>query len=224
MSFKKYIAFSVATIYFVATGALYAQTYHNSPTDTIIATIKSGETKVFNFIQQHPSKDTLILKWKKLSVNMPVGWDATICDFQHCYTNLPDTGTMNPITPGDDGIMSLHITAANEGKAVIKYFIFQPNVLQADTLTWIINSTISGIESEELSDPIISQSQSEITIHCNSFQFSEVSLYDITGKINPHYKIENDFIRLPIGYLHSGMYVILLKGQEYSSIKKFIIN
>jgi hypothetical protein len=45
----------------------------------------------------NPSGDTLQLRWRKLEVSMPPGWDIDLCDYGHCYTGIPNNATMNPV-------------------------------------------------------------------------------------------------------------------------------
>ena len=45
----------------------------------------------------NPSGDSLQLRWRSLSADMPDGWAADLCDYGLCYVGIPPNGTMNPV-------------------------------------------------------------------------------------------------------------------------------
>ena len=130
------------TVLCVAAGEVYAQNYYHSPNDTLVAYTEPGNSVTMNITQLHPTNDTLYFAWNKLSVSMPEGWTATICDNSMCYTSLVENGATLPVLPGDDGLMLIHCQPASPGTAVIRYTIFETATpWQVDTLTWIIEAS-----------------------------------------------------------------------------------
>jgi len=45
----------------------------------------------------NPSGDSLQLRWRSLSADMPDGWAADLCDYGLCYVGIPPNGTMNVV-------------------------------------------------------------------------------------------------------------------------------
>lgn len=92
---------------------------------------------VYNIIQQHTSNDTLIFKWKKLLVNLPSTWEASICDVGHCYTSVVDSSRMDSVVSGDNGLISLHLNPhLQSGTGIVQVIFWATNsTYQVDTLT-----------------------------------------------------------------------------------------
>lgn len=140
MKLLKRIALSVVVIVAAADIAV-AQTYSNTPNDTINLEGFMEDLETLSIQQLNISPDTITLKWKKVSESVPAVWEASACDNQICYTSLVDSGTMNPINPSDYGFLLLHITPhVNYGTAVIRYAVWdENNPALKDTLTYILN-------------------------------------------------------------------------------------
>ena len=173
----------VTAIFFAVINVGIAQSYYNSPSDSLTATTALGHTVALNITQRHPTADTIYFKWKKLSVSMPVGWDAYLCDNGHCFTTLMDSGMMIPIVPGDNGLMLLHCTPhLNLGTAIIRYTIYATNTpLHIDTLTWIVNANTTGIESYTEEDINVWYFQNNIHLTHGAEKFETIKVIDASG-------------------------------------------
>jgi hypothetical protein len=127
MSFHKKIILWALVIIMTGARGLYAQSYTNSPGDSIVRTTTvGGHTIVMNITQVHPTNDTLHFHWKKQFVSLPSGWIASICDNGLCFTSLVDSGMMIPIVPGDNGLMSIHCEAdSNPVLGIIRYTLYE---------------------------------------------------------------------------------------------------
>jgi hypothetical protein len=215
----------VAVVCSSAASTLYGQSYTNSPGDSIIANVALEKLKVLNIMQVHPTKDTIYFKWKKWSVNMPSAWEASICDNGHCYPSLQDSGTMAPVVPGDNGLMSLHCTPhATFGTAIIRYTLFAINTpKKVDTLTWIINATATGIENIAIDGFFISIFLNKISIKNNTSHFSELSLYDLSGNRAFNTKITQDESEIILPPLLNSMYILNLTGNNKIFSQKIML-
>ncbi len=128
-------AFTTATV------SSYAQSYLNSPNDTVEVTGILDNLETLSILQVNTTNDSIQLQWTKVSESLPVGWEASVCDNFTCNTSLVDDGTMLPVLPGEYGLLLIHITAhLNYGTAVIQYAIWDQNYPSAiDTLTYILH-------------------------------------------------------------------------------------
>lgn len=101
-------------------------------------------------MQLHPTNDTLYFKWKKLFVNLPPTWEASICDVGHCYTSIVDSSSMDAVVTGDNGLISLHLNPHFQaGTGIVQVLFWATSTpTQIDTLTWIItaNGSLSTTE------------------------------------------------------------------------------
>lgn len=155
----KFISYLLsAVVFFTTADSLMAQTsYIIAPNDTVEMNGKLDDLETMSIHQINSTNDTLILKWKKISVVLPSFWDANICDNSTCYTSLLDSGIMNPVVVGDYGFLIVHITPHQySGTAIIKYEVWDTTTTHHDTLTFILHvNQLSGIHKIENQQPII---------------------------------------------------------------------
>jgi hypothetical protein len=147
----RHIILSVAAL-FAATDISFAQTYSLVPNDSISITGMFEDLQTLSVQQVNISSGTIQLKWKKVSESVPALWDALVCDNALCNTSLVDSGTMNPVVPGDYGFLLLHVTPhVNYGVAIIRYAVWDiANAAMKDTLTFILSvNNTSGIGRPE---------------------------------------------------------------------------
>lgn len=149
----KYIILSVAAL-LAATDFSFSQSYSIAPNDTFQTVGFMEDLETLTISQLNITSDSIFLKWKKVSEDVPANWEATVCDNQVCYTSLVDSGTMNPVIPTESGFLLLHITAhVNYGTAIIRYAVWDiatPSL--KDTVTFIMSvnepSAISETENK----------------------------------------------------------------------------
>ena len=139
---------SIVTILISLSGN--AQGYYHSPNDTLWASTVLDQQVTMNITQVHTSNDTLQFVWQKLLVDLPFGWDATICDNSNCNLALIDGDTTLPVLPGDDGLLLIHCTPhITTGVGIIQYTMFEINQpTQLDTLTWIIEANELSLDEK----------------------------------------------------------------------------
>ncbi len=206
----------VVVSFIATTSNAVSQSYYHSPNDTLIAFTTLGNSVTLNITQVHPTADTLLFVWKKLSVDMPSEWSATICDNNTCYPSLIDSAQTLPVLPGDDGLMIIHCTPTTvQGIGIIRYTIQELTGSQAiDTLTWIIDAT-AMVSVNEFSGSNLPFSISENTMHLQEGfdHFNHVKVISLNGEIVLSQAInQSNNCELPI--LPSGIYFIELSGKQ----------
>lgn len=202
----------------------YGQNYFHSPNDTLIAnTVLDGQVTM-NITQIHPNNDTLHFNWSKLDVVMPFGWEANICDNSNCYTSLVDSGTTLPVLPGDDALMLIHCTPhITEGTAIIRYTISEENTpLQIDTLTWIINTTVAGINSTSSVSPKIWVYKNELHLDEFASDFSSLVIYNSIGEVVFNTQLLSEKI-IPLPLFTPSIYFVRLEGDSNIFTHKIIL-
>lgn len=217
MYFIKAIKLVVLTAFFGAVNTAFAQSYFNSPNDTIVATVPLDDVSVLNITQVHSTLDTIYFRWHKVSVAMPATWEASICDNGNCYTNLKDSGMMTAIVPGDNGLMSLHINPHFEaGTGIIRYWLYATNTpAQVDTLTWIVTALPSNsVEPLATPMPVVTYANRQINCYNIGNAFTEAILYDLNGSILQREKIISDRLTFPTDKYSSELLFVRLNGRE----------
>lgn len=202
----------------------FAQSYYNSPNDTIVGTAIYEDVSVFNITQVHPTPDTISFKWKKYSVALPATWEASICDNGNCYTTLKDSGTMATIVTGDNGLMSLHLNPhLQSGTGIIRYTIFATNTpSQIDTLTWIITAIAPNAVGEvsQIQPEIISYNK-QITCKILNDDYSKVLLYDLNGKVLYQKDMQSGQTSISTIEYPTGILILQLTGKRNFITKIF---
>ena len=135
-----------------------------------------------NITQIHPSNDTLNFTWFKIEENIPLEWEAKICDNSFCYNSLINNGVTLPVLPGDDGFLIIHCTPhITSGTGVIRYGIFEnENPANIDTLTWIINCEELNIKENSLAN-YIEVINNKIRLRSSDLPFISIDLFDSKG-------------------------------------------
>lgn len=202
---------------FAAVHSSRAQSYYHTPGDTFTGFAMFQDVNVFNIIQVHPAADTLYFKWHKQSVDMPASWEASICDNGNCYTSLMDSGSMVPIVPGDDGLMSLHLDPKTvAGTGIIRYSLYAANsAAQVDTLTWIITAgSPSGLSDPKAQRPVVYVSGYQV--RCRNLQglYNQASLYDLNGRLLVQQQVTGDEAILPVAHYNARMFILKLSGKR----------
>jgi hypothetical protein len=174
-----------------------------------------------NITQVHTSNDTLQFIWQKVNVDLPFGWDATICDNSNCNLALIDGDTTLPVLPGDDGLLLIHCTPhLTAGIGVIQYSMYeihQPS--QIDTLTWII-------DANELNLSEIFDVKGSFSVENNALIWKGEALVNPTLKIvcldgkNIDLDTKKSITEYSLSFLKPGVYWILLENEGKNYCQK----
>lgn len=220
-----FVIASVATI-----NISFAQTYSMIPKDTFysIGTLEDLET--LSFHQINISSKAIVLKWKKISANIPSNWEASVCDNSICNTTLVDSGMMNPIDTGDYGLLLIHITPhVNYGTAVIRYAIWDiANADMKDTLTYVLvvsaSSKIERVENVNTLNIYPNPSNGDINLVSNLPLGFEFIVTDILGKVMLKGTSVTNSIRISTKEIPSGEYnITFLDSKSTKTSKKILI-
>ncbi len=216
---------TVVAIVSIATTRLSAQSYTTSPTDTIETATSFDILKVLTFTQVHTAADTVLLAWQKLSVSKPSTWEISLCDYAHCYTTLPDSGQMDPILPGDDGLISLHVKAHDtNGTAVIRCAVWDlKNTAHRDTLTWIINCYPTAVNNFTANNFLVYAHRKTIYLNNPNTVYTQVMLCDLTGKMVFNSPVFYDKQAFDLSYLNDDMYILILNGEKRTEKQKIFL-
>ncbi len=223
-----YFLLSVA-ILFMATDNVFSQSYTLLPNDSIQKSGIFEDLETFSITQLNTTSNPIILQWEKVSSYVPTNWEASVCDNSICNISLVDSGTMLPVSPGDYGLLLIHITAhIDTGTAVIKYAVWDsisPSL--KDTLTYIFTvNNITGIKDKETKtffnispNPVYN----ELKITTNLLTEFNYTLADTKGSIIKSGKSKTSVFALPCFDISNGEYVVTIQSQDTAPITKKII-
>ena len=213
-----------------AANILSGQSYTLSPNDSIVKQGMMEDLETLSIEQLNTSNDTLILKWQKVSEAVPASWEAGVCDNSFCNTTLIDSGTMNPVLPGEYGLLLIKITPhVNFGTARVRYAVWDAAIpAKKDTLTYILKTENSlALHPTEYTfnrSFYPNPANSTVYILGNDEKGFHYSLTDASGKVvlsgvSKARSMAENIAELPSGVYSLAVYSI----NNTSTIKKLII-
>jgi hypothetical protein len=131
--------------------------YSVSPSRTVEFTVQFNQLNGSTIYQLNTGSEKIVLKWERLSVNLPAGWTGSICDNISCFGDIPVGSTMDSIAPAEKGFLILDIDPGTvKGSGVIKVYVYQEGYYNmGDTLTWNITSSSVGVDDFSATNAII---------------------------------------------------------------------
>lgn len=218
--------FFLATLLIAQVYTASAQTYTNTPGDTLSLIGAMEDLHELMIRQENISVDTIQLQWKKVSANVPSSWDAATCDNYLCYTSLQDSGAMNRVGPGSFGFLLLKITPhVNYGTAIVRYAVWDAaNPTVKDTLTYILAvndpQAINTIQNQSSFHIFPNPASDFINIRSeNNFQFS---ITDISGREILNSGKETNNITVSTSGWSAGFYLVKALSGNFSTTQKLI--
>ena len=224
---KYFIATAVAVIFSFKFSS--AQSFSLYPNDTLQLKGVLEDVQTLSIAQMNDSKDTITLKWQKISASVPAGWEATVCDNSVCHEDLGDTGTMFRLSPGDLGFILLHITPHQKiGTAIVRYTVWDVNTpKKKDTLTYILTvETATAINESEIKNavnlfPVPASNQLNIT--SRFLQGFTYSVVDFSGKLVLSGKSNSGSASISTEKIADGIYNIQISDKKGTFlVKKFV--
>ncbi len=220
----------LAVAFVTASTFVFGQTYTLNPGDSLVDVMPFNNLYHFTIQQPNISGQAIVLSWEQISVSVPVGWTASLCDNGNCFTNFPLSGTMDTVSATDYGLLAVAIDPSNiAGTATIRYAVWDVNTpFQKDTLTWIISAngslSIGDLQMNNSFSVFPTVVNSDFTITSNSLSSFSYSLSDQSGKIVLIGKSEYDFVKISVSELAVGFYFVTLQDEfKNRYVQKIII-
>lgn len=206
------------------TKSSFSQTFTLDPgnVDTVFAPY--DELTIFDIYPVNITNEKILFHWTKIAVNVPVGWDYSLCDYGNCYTGIPNGGTMDSVDVGGMGLLGLNISPYSiAGQGIVKIYVYDANFPNdGDTVTWVVNSSALGVEENFASLVSIYPNPATdfIMVNQESFNFNEFTIYSIEGKLLVSGTL-NLGSRIELNLIPNGTFLLQLNGKNGSFISKF---
>lgn len=218
------IVFSVISLVNVA------QSYTISPSNTIKeSAVYNGEHK-FKIYFTNISNSTITLQWKVISNQLIAGWDCFICDNVSCCKGVPQNGTLPYIDPGIDVYLALNVNPkAVPGIGTLTLYVYdEVNPSAGDTLTWIINSTPTGMNTITADSginifPNPACDYAMIDMNAYPSQPVFIRLYNSSGQLLMERAINTVLEKLDMTPLPSGLYHIAIADDRGDQVIKTLV-
>lgn len=206
----------VAFMFVAATHLAMGQGYTLVPAASIVADAPYNRITHYTIQQQNLTESSLIFHWRQISLEMPTGWTANLCDNGHCFTGFPQSGIMDTVFEGDMGLLSVAIDPGSLiGRAVIRYVLWEEQTPEIkDTLTWIINAgNLSEVQYTRTQEPLLWLKGNTLYLNDEERKYTTLRLQDLSGREVFCTELSSkQEIELPL--LPPSLYSILLNGKQ----------
>lgn len=204
------------------TAGAQGQSYVITPADTLIGTAPFDQISIHDIWQTNVSADTIILKWTLIDNGVLATWDYSLCELGTCFPGIPDSGTMDPVPPGEQGFLGLNINPYQvTGTGTARIYVYDaayPN--DGDTLTWIISAGTVGIAAA-VQDFRISPNPVQRMLHIETGSEASCTITNMNGDIviNHQGQSQNP---IDVSALPPAIYVITIVTDGKVSTGKFV--
>jgi len=214
--------YTLILIAFIATSSIIAQSFVYSPSQDVVETIQMSNFYQSQVDMTTPNPEAIQFKFQMISNTFPTGWVYTFCVHTACYSGLPASGTMTPISltaaqNGQQGYFKLIVTAGqNYGQGVLKYYVYDANdINRGDTVSWNLDwPQPLGIDQETNASVFSfypNPAKNNITLNNSSNSNLNVEIYNLLGEIVAKEVIlSNQTNNLSLTKLNRGVYFISL--------------
>jgi hypothetical protein len=219
----------LSALLFCICSGLGAQTYSISPANSVTFTAPFNNITIQDIYMINTGSSTLSITWETISVNLPTGWDYSMCDLGTCYPGIPaGPNTMNTATVGTaDPFLGLNIYPYNiSGTGTVTVRVYKTgSASMADTLNWIIKTNAVGVEEISAASPVKiypNPASDKLNIQLPNAGNAEVNITDASGRIifSPRVSAGNNSI--DISALAQGFYVININTPEKKFTKRIV--
>lgn len=218
---KIYLFFAVFILFYK--GLLAQKPFICTPSTVISVPLPANTFTTSKISMVNQTSGSLTLKWLKYANTIPSTWSANLCDYNTCYSGIPNMGTMSPISGLTEGFIKLDVNPfANTGSASVVVYVYSGSApLLGDTL--IFNFTASGVTDIEQIQPVQKETVTMLAnaVHVqNHEKINFLQIMDIQGRVISIHTVEPySHEVIYTGFLPAGMYVIRTKNEIYKYIK-----
>ena len=230
MNFITKIIVGCAVALATAPAFVFGQNYDLTPNDTLIVNAPFNDLNHFTIQQNNLTSGSLVFSWQQILLDIPIGWEANLCDNGNCYPGFPLSGTMDTIFVGAYGLMSIGVDPDTiSGTAIIQYAVWEESTpTEADTLTWIItaNRTTGILETKIKNEFSIfpNAANNYINILTNLQKGFQYLIYDGSGKQVKQGNSNSYSLSVPLHSFANGNYTIsIIDLNKNIFTKQFII-
>ena len=169
----------------------------------------------------HESPDSAHITWRVVENTCPDGWDIQLCDFQHCYTGLPNTGNMSAVAPDGQGYLRVIVNPSTmAGSGMLHFLIFPTGEpLNFQDAYFYFTTTLVDIQTPALLDESFCINSTELIY--SGRKFGQIELWNLDGQRMKTERVYPGQNHIAIAEIPAGCYI--MRTAE-DTIRKIIIS
>ncbi len=209
---------STFLLVFCFNASLQAQNFSFSPGNDYYGQLEMEIYTEHYLYVYHDSPDSAYITWRKIENTCPPEWDLQMCDWQHCYSGMPNTGNMNGVATGDAGNLRLIVNPfTTQGSGMVHFWIFPTGFMDEYVDVYFhFETTLTGV-SKSVFPNSFSFYREQILL--NQQTSGNAIITDISGKQVMSFQFNHGTSSHDITGLTSGVYFCLLNGKPYRFYK-----
>lgn len=182
------------------------------------------------YIRNADKTAPLSITWELVSVNVPSGWDYSMCDLGNCHVGIPAGPTVMGTAPaGDSAFLGLNVDPMNiagYGEVKVRIYVTGQSPSGADTLTWQITAGPTGVQqqfSESLVSVFPNPFSGTITVNVPAGEKASAQIFDGSGKCHAIMTLSTGMPnRIDLKALASGVYYVNISCDGKRLFKRIV--
>lgn len=156
----------------------------------------------------HNLPDTAYITWRVVENTCPEEWDIQACDYQHCYTGLPNNGDMNGVPPGGQGYLRMIVNPFSTAGSGMLHLLIYPTGQPSQYTEAFFNfeTSTSNIAVTEVDTESVLFLPNEIQY--SGIQGGNLQLYNLNGCLIEIEKNTNTTGRISLSGLSAGVFIL----------------
>jgi hypothetical protein len=199
--------FSIA-LFSAATLCVVAQNYTFDPSNEYYGTLEMDMYTEHYMYIGHDLQDSAYITWRLVENTCPEEWDIQACDYQHCYTGLPNYGDMNGVAAGGQGYLRMIVNPFTTPGLGMLHFLIYPTgepLNYTDAYYYLQTTVLSTESSEGILETAV--------IRSNEILYSgpisgQLFLYSVSGKRLLSVAVNSQTERISLESFPAGVYLL----------------
>ncbi len=198
-----------STAFFAAAAlSVVAQNYTFDPGNEYYGTLEMDMYTEHYMYIGHDLQDSAYITWRLVENTCPEEWDIQACDYQHCYTGLPNYGDMNGVAAGAQGNLRMIVNPfLTPGLGMLHFLIYPTGepLNYTDAYYYLQTTVLSSENTEGVLETAVVRANEILYFGPTS---GTLFLYDISGKCLLSSTVNSSTHSISIEWLPAGIYVL----------------
>ncbi len=209
---------SALLIFLSSVSSLQAQNFTFSPGNDYYGLLEMEMYTEHYLYVYHDNPDSAYITWRKMENTCPPEWDLQMCDWQHCYSGMPNTGNMNGVANGNAGNLRLIVNPfTTPGSGMVHFWIFPTGFMDEYVDVYFhFETTVTGVSTSVFSNSVTFCSGHLLL---NQQTSGNAIITDVSGKQLMSFQFNQGMSSHDLMGLTSGVYFCLLNGNPFRFYK-----
>ena len=216
---KKILPVLIIAVFAISSSA---QDFKYVPSQHIVDQLK-GEWPAFEIKIKPDTFEAITYKWKIVENTVPMDWELSLCDYNHCYAMLPSESEMAPISledakSGTVGFFKLtFISYKTDTSAKMSFYVYDSkDESRGDTVSFTFTKAALAVAQYQATELKLYPNPASSTV--------QVPISDAKSTLriaNAQGKVVREHTNLPVGVfpmnlesLKKGIYFVTLEGKD----------